>query len=541
MKKINCYILSALTYCLVSIAPAQAAFNDAGTDYTETLVDNWFDTGYALGPLNFTDFLVCLMQAAGVGTNALVNATYKATADIARCETGNAGTNVNPVKIVVRSSRADNLASTPQIVHVWFDGGPGEEDGELAEHYLVEFEQTKGAISSTPRALTDLPYGEFTMNWKHELDTDATPNRGSMSFTPDGNTTFFKMFQIEGNDSEFVNGSLKNDGTYGEAHSGTDGSFYALKFTQNAAGNFIVNSQKTGGDAICSDESVVVDYVFDYNLYDQASGDLKNLSGPFSGTYVDKNGDVKKMHAGSFGIWFEDQLAADVFTIETITHENTSVYSGIIYEPFDDGKDHLGADCTGQGCVASDGVHVVIPGATAFDKPLIFEYADQNDTTKEYMSLNKNVQYFGPGSLYGLPWACEVSQNTWEEHNQLGGDEDNCKEAGDWRPLKAYPDGTVLKDSTADSKLWVTKGITKESQLGEVEAAICTSAENADGNDTTLGDLTSVSTLYPELTSSFLTLVTNTWAEFITNVALQNAKLRVRQAANGDNGELITE
>ena len=45
MKKINCYILSALTCFLVLTSPAQAAFDptDTTTDYFKTSVDNLFD------------------------------------------------------------------------------------------------------------------------------------------------------------------------------------------------------------------------------------------------------------------------------------------------------------------------------------------------------------------------------------------------------------------------------------------------------------------------------------------------------------------
>ena len=548
MKKINCYILSALTCFLVLTSPAQAAFDptDTTTDYFKTSVDNWFDMGEALDPLTFTDFLTCLTKAAGAGQNALVNSTYKATADAARCETGASGSDVDTVKMIVRSSRANNLALTPQIVDIWFDGGPAE-GSDPASHFVVEYRQTKGVFESTPRALTDSPYGAFTMNWKHETDTDAAPYRGSMSFAPSGNSTNFKMFQIQGADVEFINGSVKNDGSSGEAHTGYDGSKYLLKFSQ-VSDKFIVNVETVGGSTVCSDEDVVEDYVYDYNLYNEATGALKNLSGPFSGTYVDSSNNQKRIHAGPFGIWFEDQLSTDRYSITAIKHDDGTSYTGITYEPFDDGKIVTAVDGNGEptafsscsstvggDCQAGDGVHVHIPSATAFDRPLIFAYADQTENAsaaQAFMTTGRTVEYFGPGSLYGLPWQCKVS-GTFIVDDQVGG----CDAATDFKPLAAYPDFTVLIDNAANK--WVTKGVTKESKMAAVAASVCNGAVDADSNNLGLGDLTGISTSYPALTSSFITSVNNTWAESVSDTTLKNATLRVNQGDNGENGQLI--
>jgi len=549
MKKINCYILSALTYLLVLTAPAQALFDltDTSTDYFNEPVNNWFDMGVALDPLTFTDFLTCLMRAAGAGQNSLVNSTYKATADVAKCETGSLGTNVETIKMIVRSSKANNDDETPQIVDVWYNGAPAK-GGDPAEHFVVEFRQTKGVFESTPKLLTDTPFGAFTMNWKHKSDSASAPFRGSMSFEPSGDSTNFKMYQIQGSETEFVNGSVKNDGSFGEAHTGVDGTNYYLKFTQDTNDSFIVNVETVGGSTVCYDESVVENYVFDYNIYNEATGVLKNLSGPFSGTYVDSNNTQKRVHAGPFGVWFEDQESKDRFSIAAITHEDGTSYSGITYEPSDDGRIVTAVDDNGEptafsncsvsvggNCQADDGVHVHIPTATAFDPPLIFEYADQienSSAAQAFMTTGRTIEYYGPGSLYGLPWQCKVD-GSFIVDDQEGG----CNTATDFKPLDGLPDGTVLIDNTTDK--WVTKGVTKESKMATTAASVCNNAVDADNNNVGLSDLTLLLGRYPELTTSFITPVKNTGDVSIDDATLNNATLRVAQGDDGENGQLI--
>jgi hypothetical protein len=164
-----------------------------------------------------------------------------------------------------------------------------------------------------------------------------------------------------------------------------------------------------------------------------------------------------------------------------------------------------------------------------------FEYADQienSSAAQAFIKTGRTIEYYGPGSLYGLPWQCKVD-GSFIVDDQEGG----CDTATDFKPLDGLPDGTVLIDNTTDK--WVTKGVTKESKMATTAASVCNNAVDADNNNLGLSDLTLLLGRYPELTTSFITPVKNTWDVSIDDATLNNATLRVEQGDDGENGQLI--
>ena len=173
------YIISILTIMVLSVSVAHAAaYDDAGTDYTTETVDGWIDMGPAMEPLNFTDFLVCIMKKSGA--DKIVNGTYNALADTAKCQTGQGSSKPEISKMTVVTSRADN--SSPQKVKVWFDAGP-------TTQYIVDVTVTEGVSSSAP-------YGSFTFSWQNANDA---AEKGTMSFTAGSSSTSIKMYKNEKN------------------------------------------------------------------------------------------------------------------------------------------------------------------------------------------------------------------------------------------------------------------------------------------------------------------------------------------------------
>jgi hypothetical protein len=550
MKKINFYILTVATCIWMSAASAAPAYtvNDPTTGYFKQKVESWFDMGEALDPLTFTDFLTCLTKAAGAGQRDLVQLTYKATADAAQCETGSAGDTVDAITMMVKSSKADNNLGTPQIVDIWYNGGPAE-PGQVADHFVVEFKQTMGAVESEARTVTDIPFGAFTMNWQH---ASVTSVKGSLSYVPnlEEQRTYYKLYDasIDGGLPiySWINGSVKNDLSEGEAHIGIMEnnvvSNYRIKYA-TVASNFVVYIQKTGAAAECYDETSNVEYVYEYNLFDETSaGALKNLSGPFEGVYEWPVGSglyPKRFHAGPWGIWYEDLATVDRYLPQKIKAEDGTVYSGIIYENDDNGLDHLGVACAG--CVTNDGLRVHIVGKT-FDQPLVFLQVAQSPQVQSIMPVGTQLEYFGAGNLNGsgLPWQCNTDgAGNWQAHNGP-----NCDNATDWRPSAAITDFTSLVDTNNDS--WVSKAVVKEqnmTKLGTIQ--ICT--------DNNLTDLDTVASTYPTLTAgNNITAVTNTWAMSET-AELLAAPIRVKMGSPdcvkiiggvstscaGQNGQLI--
>ena len=544
MKKNNGYILAALTYLFIATFPVQAAFDetDATTDYFKQGVDSWFDMDETLYPLIFTDFLVCIVNAAGIGNDSLVNLKYKATADESKCNTGEVSSTPYMVTMTVDASKTDNAVGTPQNGNIWFNGGANEV-GEPASHYSVEYQQTVGVKVADPdnRTVDDIPFGAFTMSWQHAT-VDAM--RGTLSYVndPETNRTTYKLHETSMDNgstkSSWIHGSVSNDLSEGEASVGTGTDFHSIKYT-SVDDNFIVYRQKEGDAAVCEDESLGVDrYVYEYNLYDEDTGAFKSLNGPFSGSYENPSLGTKRIHAGPWGIWFEDQAAADRYSVTSITHEDGTLYTGIIFEPHDDGNDVDGNDCTASGCIAHDGIQVVIPGATAFDRPIIFPYAKQSGPVQTLMALNSSLNYFGKNSLYGLPWYCLVG-STWTEN--VGGN--TCDNATDWRPQGEIANFTTLTDGS--DVLYKVKAAVLETKMKEdVTGAACIS--------NSLNNLDPVKSFYAPLTAdSDVTAVTNTWADRLT-AGLVDAPLKVEigrddcldadgQSCAGLNGILVTE
>jgi hypothetical protein len=544
MKKINGYILAALTYLFIATSSVQAAFDqtDVTTDYFKQTVDSWFDMGETLDPLTFTDFLVCVSNAAGLGNDSLVNLKYKANADAAKCETGQQSSTPDMITMTVDASKTDNAVGTPQNGDIWYNGGANE-GGEPANHFIVEYQQTVGVDVTDPdnRTVDDVPFGSFTMSWQHATESAI---KGTLSYVndPETNRTTYKLHETSMDNgvaiSSWIHGSVMNDLTEGEANVGIGGVSHAIKYT-SVDDKFIVYRQKVGDAAICEDESLGDDkYVYEYNLYDEGTGALKSLNGPFNGTYENPSLGTKRIHAGPWGIWFEDQAAADRYSVTSITHEDGTIYTGIIFEPNDDGKDEDGVDCTASGCNADDGITVVIPKATAFDQPIIFPYAKQGDDVKALMTLNSNLDYFGANSLYGLPWYCLVG-STWTQQV----DENTCDAATDWRPQGAIADFTTLKDSN-DTLYKVKAAVLQTKMKVDAGATACT--------NNVLTDLTSVKSLYAALTAdNDVTAVTNTWADRLAT-GLVDAPLKVEvgrddcldaegRSCAGLNGILVTE
>ena len=161
MKKINGFILAALTYLVMATSSVQAAFDptDTSTDYFKVTVDNWFDIGDTLDPLTFTDFLVCIANAAGVGNDSLVNAKYKANGDSAKCETGESSSTPELVSMTIASSKLDNAVGTPQNADIWYNGGPGNIEEPAPQHFIVQYQQTVGVNVADPdnRTVDDIP------------------------------------------------------------------------------------------------------------------------------------------------------------------------------------------------------------------------------------------------------------------------------------------------------------------------------------------------------------------------------------------------
>ena len=452
MKNIKHNIIGVLTGLLLSIPVVQAAYDDAGTDYTANTASTWIDMGPAMSPLSFTDFLVCLMKKTAAST--IVNGTYDALTDASKCQTGQGAEKPEIAKMTVVTERTDN--SSPQTVNVWFDAGTGAQ-------YIVEATITEG-VSSTA------PFGSFVFSWQSASDA---AEKGTMSFTAGSSSTAVKMFKSEGTD-QWVNGAIANDRATGQARVGIDAASYGVNFSKESDTVGYVNIQKTGDAAACFDQEALTEYVYGYTLFDSVTGVKKELSGPFQCTYVAGDTTTKYCHIGPYGGWFE---GGDT-NITEVTHEDGTVYSIV-------------ADSTDAN---NDGVYMTVTGYT-FDDPLIFESASQTTAVQTAMGASSFLQYYGPRDLYGLPWECSTDGGA--TYNAQSGS--NCDAAQLWRPRAGLANGTVLTDD--QNNTYVTKVQESMKVMASVAASNCSTLAIDDG------------TTYPALTASDITDVTNTWAD----------------------------
>ena len=459
MTNIKNYFIGILTVMLFTMTGAQAAYDDAGTDYTADTADAWIDMGPSMEPLNFSDFLVCVIKKSGA--SLVVNGTYIALVNTSKCQTGQSSDKPEIAKLTVVTSRADN--SSPQIVTVWFDV-------DSSQQYIAEATVTEGASSSAP-------FGSFTFSWVNA--NDAT-EKGTMTFTAGTTSSTIKMAKYDTYNGGFftsMNGSINNDKTTGEVAVAIDANSYALSFNSSN-----VNIQKNSDAAVCYNRSSLTEYVYGYNIYDQATGAKKALSGPFQCTY-DSSGTTKQCYIGPYGAWYE---GGETTSITSVTHENGTVYSGITYDPTDDGS---------NGGTANDGVYITVPSYT-FSPPVIFAKADQDSAVVTAMGSNSSfLEYFGEGSLYGLPWQCSLDGGA----TYVDGSTTGCQTSRQWRPAEKLADGTAITDN--GSNVYVTKA----SQSMKVMATDV-------GNCSAL-DLTNTVSDYPALTSGDITDVSVTWSD----------------------------
>ncbi len=456
MKNIKYHLIGILTGMLLSVTGLHAAYDDAGTDYTTDTTEAWIDMGPAMEPLNFSSFLVCVIKKSGA--SLVVNGTYTALVNTSKCQIGQSSSKPEIAKLTVITSRADN--SSPQVVKVWFDI-------DSSTQYIAEATVTEGVSSSAP-------YGSFTFSWVSA--NDAT-EKGTMTFNAGATSSTIKMAKNDGYTGfTSMNGAVNNDKTTGEVAVAIGANSYALSFNGSH-----VNIKKNSDAAVCYNRTSLTEYVHGYNIYDQSSGAKKSLSGPFQCTY-DSSGTTKQCYIGPYGAWYE---GGETTTITSVTHENGTAYSGITYDPGDDGS---------NGGTANDGVYITVPGYT-FSPPVIFAKADQTSTVQTAMGSNSSfLEYFGEGSLYGLPWQCSTDGTTYVDNTGS-----NCSGASYWRPAEKLTDGTVITDNGS------TTYVTKAASSMKVMATDV-------GNCSALS-LSNISSTYPALTSADIATVSVTWSD----------------------------
>ena len=416
---------------LASLAAVNmAAYNSAGTDYTNLKTEYWINAGAWQEPLQMADMLVCIMGASS--HSDLFNATYQGLIDMNICQSDSgdqAAKTANFADVVMTVSRANNTAN--QIGAAWFTQAQDEnDDGDTLD--AGEVKKFASNIVISEGTSTSNPFGVFTMSWNQDNSAANEHSRGTLKVADEGVNQVGITF-IEENkqvsspaydQTEWVRGTLNKDGSGGtikvsHVNSGTT-TIYKINFNGSYA-----NVDKAGTASCMNlDESTMTTYIDRYNLYNNTTGALIDINAGLEfvhGAAKDKRGYAGSYFDGSgtekHWMWVED--GSTPTTIYSAT--NTAVSYSVSW---------------------SSGVPT-ISGIT-FDLPIRFTDSFVGTTPAGVSdSRTENLNYEGPGQLWGIDW--KILFDADDDGSCSVAETNNGCNVNKWAPDYNLADGLVLE------------------------------------------------------------------------------------------------
>jgi hypothetical protein len=460
MKSFSKFALASALSAL-AITSVNAAYDDAGTDYTNHVTDGYIESGPAGDTLNMVDFLLCVMDNSKATSNP--GSTYSVLVDENICFGQNKPTPLYATMTLTTSGSSNPTTAAPFVIDSFFVTGDGMK--------VV----SEGSITSG--TTTAAPNGAFTMNWKAVAPSAMVGSKGSLVFNLNGTMSYIEnMTEDAGSTNMFtyIHGTLSADGTSGNLR--INGSTY------DGSGNptskiyrYIFDASHLHYDvdaaaAVCYDRDAgnETTKVYGYQLFDSA-GAKKALSGPFGFKYtvasVDYNG-----WAHPQGAWLENG-EDNGSKPTTITRRSDSVNYNICYDDdwestcssaggcYDNGFDDNSvnnADNNVACGTASDDIKLTLTNASTsaaytFDAAIAFDSVTFTDRSSESSVTRTGLEYDGTGSSLNVGWECllpaGVATNAWTTESHSGGT-NTCADGVDFRPLYHLPDGTLLTSSS---------------------------------------------------------------------------------------------
>ena len=473
--------IALASFMIASAIPTvHAAYNDAGTDYTNYVTNSWTDTGPAGDALSMVDFLLCVMENSKVATN--VNATYSVMIDENICM-GEKATMPLYAQATITTLRA--AAADPYSIKNWFVTGEGM--------------QVIATTSITSGSTTANPMGVFTMTWEAVAPAATVGSKGKLDFLANGTMSYLEnMTQNAGTDNGFsyVHGTMSAATDSGQLrmqtqdYSGGSPVDRVYQYVYDAShahykGNAIA--------AVCMDRSTSPKRVFGYQLFTDA-GVKKTLTGPFGFKYTVSNVEYNGW-AHPNGTWLEtDHDSGDFDKPTQITRRSDSQVFDICYDDDwsvnnglnrDNGKDDNTAGLNAACGTSGDGIVTVLTYATdnaadgkvtgndyVFAAPLEFNAVTFTDLHSGASPTVSGGRYDGPGSSMDLGWQCIKPGGTWGDETRNNG-ASSCDGAINWRPQYSVPDGTAFVDST-DAATYRVKAMDSKIELSAVNVSNCT-------------------------------------------------------------------
>ncbi|WP_428622312.1 hypothetical protein [Sedimenticola sp.] len=338
-----------------------AAFNDAGTDYSNAEQRVWVYES-ALQPLEQVNTILCYVDQTRASD--FPNDTYIALIDPEPCEErgndsgggqtaasgGNnaaAGSSQDVQQYerwIVQSSRADN--NSPQIVKLWI---PNQEDmgnGLQMGMILVNVVINEGESDTNP-------FGDFQLDFAGiGIDTNTsttfTMMRGVLKTVANANNKpAFKYIELSGNEMpgfsslpfgrSAASAVIMDDanGTGGIAQVSSSENFddginplfleesnIVLNYnTGYFLGGVDNNNDLTVDSLKCKSRTAFDTQVWRYGLFHDADGSKVALNSGFPIRYVDGNNNGQYGFASYWGIWFDGQSNPAALDEQTVTRE----------------------------------------------------------------------------------------------------------------------------------------------------------------------------------------------------------------------------
>ena len=300
-------------------APATAAFDDAGTDFSEDETEThvWNE---ALEPIDLVNSILCFTKQ--MRANDFVNeGPYSVLADEGLCfdndendensQSSAAGNNPEYMQVIVNAVQA--LPGDPLTVSVWMPEMSNGDDGAFAIKFKAVVRE--GATDTNP-------FGDFTFNYDFYDDIEdlASTGGGEIHTVNDvagmiGFTLYDSALHGGTPSSQTASVLMSSDRTSGVAlTSGQWGAFsnaFALSFdeenvlVQNASSYAGLPYKVGDNSGTCLDRTSYEDAVWRYDLYDSTSGERVEVNAGFPIRY-DSDGDTTLDsfgHVGYWGLW----------------------------------------------------------------------------------------------------------------------------------------------------------------------------------------------------------------------------------------------
>ena len=423
-----------------------AAYNTAGTDWSNSTEKTYTRAGPATDSLDMVNFLLCVTKATNMGKH--VNKTYSAQIDEDICNGVKPGNVPQKAVAVVTTERASNTSD--YNIKSWFTTAEGM--------YVVAKSVVKAApTAANPRGVVDMTWN--AVNGTGHAAPNGWTNIGGRLTTDANNNVSYHATEFDNGQPllKYIHGNLTaTTGNLRVQNQTWSGNTPTNVVYQYAFNSDLLHYQPVGGAAVCSDRTAgnMKKYTYDYRVFTEA-GAAVSMTGPYDMVYQDSTNADQRGWVDHYGVWLQngedDSNSSDKARPTSFKRSSNGKTYSICYDTNDNGvSDAAGssASCTGN----SDGKRYLVTHASeavpAFDTPLEFEGFDFTDSLSG-VSVSKDAVWTRGGSYYArydrvdsslaMYWQCKVGNNYVDEDGA-----GNCDGSNNWRPKYVMPDGTQL-------------------------------------------------------------------------------------------------